>query len=299
VIRSFPTAGSRECFRRPGTQFIIRINYEKKCKVMKNKYIKLYLEAFTLIILLSIGICAQSTRNSLSGKHWSLTEMNGKAVKNSKAFVEFNQNDNRFTGNAGCNRMFGEYKLNGSKIDFSNVGTTKRFCSQPDLMKLETAFTRALAETTKLQRNGNELKLYNGNRLILRFTASGKANNDGDAAISGKLEESKWFLDSVKNKSVGKLKEEPFVVFDKEKQSAGGNSSCNSFGGNYKTENTRIEITEIISTMRACVEDNRMEIEREFLDGLQKSNRFEMKNGKLFLYRGNNVLLTFVGRNKT
>jgi heat shock protein HslJ len=166
-------------------------------------------------------------------------------------------------------------------------------------MKLETAFTRALAETTKLQRNGNELKLYNGNRLILRFTASGKANNDGDAAISGKLEESKWFLDSVKNKSVGKLKEEPFIVFDKEKQSAGGNSSCNSFGGNYKTENTRIEITEIISTMRACVEDNRMEIEREFLDGLQKSNRFEMKNGKLFLYRGNNVLLTFVGRNKT
>lgn len=266
---------------------------------MKNKYTKLYLKAFALIILLSIGIFTQSSRSGLSGNRWNLTEINGKAVKNSKAFVEFNQSDNRFSGNAGCNRMFGEYKLDGGKVAFSGVGTTKRFCAQPDLMKLETAFTRALDETTKLQRNGNELKLYNGNRLILRFTAAGKSNNDENAAISGKLENSKWVLESVKNKFVGELEEEPFIVFDKKKQSAGGNSSCNSFGGSYKTENTRIEITEIIHTMRACVEDNRMQIEREFLDGLQKSNRFEIKNGKLYLYQGNSVLLTFVGRNKT
>ena len=37
----------------------------------------------------------------------------------------------------------------------------------------------------------------------------------------------------------------------------------------------------MISTMRACIEDERMNVEREFKNGLQKANRYEISKGKI------------------
>jgi heat shock protein HslJ len=87
-------------------------------------------------------------------------------------------------------------------------------------------------------------------------------------------------------------------VFDKSKNGAGGNTGCNVFGGSYEADGKKIAITEIISTMRACVEDDRMSVERELLDGLRDSNRYEIKGGKLYLYAGQRLLLTLQGEDK-
>ncbi len=81
-------------------------------------------------------------------------------------------------------------------------------------------------------------------------------------------------------------------MFNSKKKSAGGNAGCNVFGGDYTATNNTLKITEIISTMRACIEDDKMSVEREFLDGLRSANRYNIRNGKLFLYRGNVLLLT-------
>jgi len=59
-----------------------------------------------------------------------------------------------------------------------------------------------------------------------------------------------------------------------------------------------ISITEIISTMRACIEDERMDLERGFLDGLRAADRFVIQADKMSLYQRNELLLTFVGRKK-
>ena len=83
----------------------------------------------------------------------------------------------------------------------------------------------------------------------------------------------------------------------KEKHSAGGNSGCNSFGGSYKTDANKISITEIIQTFIAC-EDERGNVERGFLGVLPKANRFEIKAGKLNLYEGDRLLLTFDAQTK-
>ena len=50
--------------------------------------------------------------------------------------------------------------------------------------------------------------------------------------------------------------------------------------------------------MRACIEDERMNVEREFKNGLENANRFELAGGKLNLYRNRNLLLTFRAENK-
>lgn len=264
---------------------------------MKQKYLELGLKLFVIIGLLNIGIFAQNNwRNDLSAKRWELTEINGKGVYSSKAFLEFEASQNRFSGNAGCNRMFGAVDINGKNIDFGNVGATKMFCSDKGVMKLEADFTRALERVTRFEKNGNNLSLYARNRLILKFKGTNKSNSDDNSSL--KLEDKKWVLESVKGQNLPKVEIAPFINFDKSKRSAGGNTGCNVFGGNYSVTRDTIAITNIISTMRACIEDKRMNVEREFKNGLENANRFEIVGKKLNLYRNKTLLLTFRAENK-
>lgn len=46
--------------------------------------------------------------------------------------------ENEFSGNLGCNKVFGVYKISRNKILFENVGVTKKLCD-PKSMKVEDA----------------------------------------------------------------------------------------------------------------------------------------------------------------
>ena len=241
---------------------------------------------------------SKTNANDLDSRRWNLIEINGGGVESSKAFVEFVSAEKRFAGNAGCNRMFGKLETNGNEIKLSGIGTTKIFCSAEDVMKLEGDFIKALERTTRFEQKGETLDFYAGNNLILKFSEVAKTVSDGENSNTVKLEDKKWILASIAGKPLPKIETVPFLVFDKQKGSAGGNSSCNSFGGSYKTEGDKISITEIISTFIACG-DERMNIEREFLGGLQKATRFEIKAGKLNLYEGDTLLLAFDAKEKS
>ena len=253
--------------------------------MMKQKYLQISLKLFAIIGLLSVGVFAQ---NALFSKRWELAEINNKRIYSSKAFLEIAPSENRFAGNAGCNRMFGEVKISGKKINFGSVGATRMFCNDRAAMKLETDFTRALERVTRFEKSGNTLKLYARNRLILRFKG---ASNSENSAV--KLEDKKWVLESIKNKTLPKVETEPFISFDQTKNSAGGNTGCNVFGGSYTATGAKIKVFELISTMRACIEDERMNVEREFKNSLDKANRYEIVGEKLELFQDRTLLLTF------
>lgn len=252
---------------------------------MKQKYLQISLKIFAIIGLLSIGVFAQ---NALSAKRWTLTEINNKRNYNSKAFFEIAPSENRFSGNAGCNRMFGAVTINGKNINFGSVGATRMFCNERSAMKLESDFTRALERVTRFEKSGNTLKFYARNRLILKF----KGASDSENSIV-KLEDKKWVLESIKNRRLPKIGTEPFINFDQAKESAGGNTGCNVFGGNYTADGAAIRVFEFISTMRACIEDERMNVEREFKNALDKANRYEIVAEKLNLYQDKTLLLKF------
>ena len=241
---------------------------------------------------------SKTNANDIDSQRWNLIEINGGGVESSKAFVEFVSAEKRFAGNAGCNRMFGKFEMNGNEIKLSGIGTTKIFCSAEDVMKLEGDFIKTLERTTRFEQKGETLDFYAGNNLILKFSEVAKTVSDGENSNTVKLGDKRWILASIAGKPLPKIETVPFLVFDKQKGSAGGNSSCNSFGGSYKTEGDKISITEIISTLIACG-DERMNIEREFLGGLQKATRFEIKAGKLNLYEGDTLLLAFDAKEKS
>jgi|SRR5687768_13072293 len=250
----------------------------------------------TLIIISAVSALAQSER--IGTRQWKLVHLNGANVANSsRAYLELNAEQTRFTGNTGCNRMFGSVTVQGRRVDFSNIGSTRMACLQPRIQQVETAFVRALENVDRFRQRGNSLELYDRNRLVMRLAAPTKQpSEDSDDRIG--LDDRKWVLDAIKGVPVSRIGRTAFVVFDQSKGSAGGNSSCNVFGGSYTATGSTLKITDIVSTMRACVEDSRMTIERDFLDGLRTANRYEIARGRLMLYRNARLMLTLNGEAK-
>lgn len=257
---------------------------------------KKLLIVFAIISASALGALAQGDR--LSTSQWKLVQLHGVRVPNaSSAHLELNLNRTRFMGNTGCNRMNGAVAVQGRRIDFSNVVTTRMACVEWRARRVETGFVRALENADRFRQIGNSLELLDRNRVVARLTAMTRQwPDEGDQRVD--LEDRKWMLEAIKGVPVSKAGRTAFVVFDRNKQSAGGNSSCNVFGGSYTSTGRTLRITEVISTMRACIEDERMSIEREFLDGLRQANRYDIERGKLMLYRNDRLLLTLVGEAK-
>lgn len=259
---------------------------------------RVYLLAFAIIIFGTSGIFARSA--DIEGFQWTLTYANGRQVTSGNAYLEIERNGRRFSGNTGCNQMFGTVKLKGQNVDFSGIGMTKKMCKLVAGSVSETGFVNALDKAVRYVQSGNTLHMFDRQgRTVLRFKRIARQPPVVDLPARTGLEDRKWVLESIANRRTLVAIKGAFVNFDAAKGSSGGNSGCNVFGGEYTVLGSRIEIKEIVSTMRACIEDDRMTIEREFLDGLRTANRFEIKDGRLLLYRGRNMLLTLRGEAKS
>ena len=247
----------------------------------------------------SIGALA-ARPSDIDGIQWTLTYANGRNVTSSTAHFEIDRNGTRFTGSTGCNRMFGNVGVRGQNIDFSAIGTTRMMCKLPAGNVSETAFLNALDRADKFARNANVLYVFDRQgRTILRFKRQVKQQPVEDPSGRRQLEEKKWVLESIRNRKTFAPIKGVFINFDAVKGSAGGDSGCNVFGGEYTVKGDKIEITDIVSTLRACIEDEKMAVERDFFDGLRTANRFELSDGRLRLYRGKTLLLTLRGERKS
>jgi heat shock protein HslJ len=247
----------------------------------------------TIAFIVSGSMLAFGQGRSLAGTEWKLIEAHGRTVRNSLAGIEFSENGSRFTGNTGCNQMFGSFDLKGRNIDFQGIGATKKMCKMMPGSLTENDFLKALRATSRLDRSGDTLRLMDRRgRNLLTFRS---VKNDRSSI---RLESKKWVLEQIKGRQTFVPLPYAFINFDAEKGTAGGNTSCNVFGGDYSVRGSSITFSNMISTMRACIEDNKMSVERDMLDGLRAARRFEIRDGRLHIYRGNELLLTFRPENK-
>ena len=106
----------------------------------------------------------------LEGHKWTLTAIGERAVGESRAYVEFNDSDKRFSGNSGCNRMSGAYTRDGAKIKFGAALATKIFCGG-DAGETEKSVFAAFDKTTRYEIRDNLLRLYANNEMLLTFTS--------------------------------------------------------------------------------------------------------------------------------
>ncbi len=108
---------------------------------------------------------------------------------------------------------------------------------------------------------------------------------------SGSLYNTKWTLKrihsgtSVDDDITGKA----FIKFNEEKNSAGGNGSCNSFGSTLVVSGNTIHLSNIFSTKMYC--EGVQETENNFLKSLGEVNRYDIKGKMLSLYKDKELLL--------
>jgi len=100
---------------------------------------------------------------SIASGNGLLTTENAKA--NSTLKVE---SDGKIHGQGGCNRFSGEAKIDGAKIKFEKVVSTKMACLDATI---ETAFFKALNDADSFVVESGDLKLKKGNDVIATFSS--------------------------------------------------------------------------------------------------------------------------------
>lgn len=120
------------------------------------------------------GIAREDSGQSLFEQPWRLTVLNGQPVADLERpiYVAFDEAEQRVQGFSGCNRFFGEVRLDLSQADqtgtaplaFSTIGMTRMACMDDTH---EMPFMQALRQTRAMRLNGSKLILLDASGQAL------------------------------------------------------------------------------------------------------------------------------------
>jgi heat shock protein HslJ len=105
-------------------------------------------------------------------QRWVVVEMKGVPVQQSgsrrDAYINFEVQDKRFTGNGGCNQISGNYTLDGKEIRFTDVISTKMSCED---IEFENTFLSVLSGIDRFEMNGDDIRLKRKREIMLVLRA--------------------------------------------------------------------------------------------------------------------------------
>jgi len=146
---------------------------------------------FLLLFLPSaIVIClAQQNRNlttgqqALAGTEWRLISLGRVGAEsivksNTRVTLKFT-NDARVNGSGGCNTFGGNYSVQGDRIRFSQVFSTRRACVDTEANRQESEYFAALESANRFRLVGRGLTIYyEAGRSALNLANDKAAVND-------------------------------------------------------------------------------------------------------------------------
>lgn len=133
------------------------------------------------VLLLAVGCAATGERGgeaspaSLVGTAWVCRSIDGAAVPASDAPTLRFEEDGRIGGSGGVNRYGAELRRTGSSIEVAPIMSTK-MAAEPARMEIESRYFEALRRANRLERGGDELHLFDGDRLLLVLAAAGRGD---------------------------------------------------------------------------------------------------------------------------
>lgn len=126
-----------------------------------------------MIFVLAIAVASFSfimcTNNNIPVEsNWTVTSLyadgNEIAVPADHSATLAFLKDSKIAGGTGCNRYFGDFKEDGNKLSFNNMGSTRMMC--PD-MQFEDAYLKALANVAAYRIDGGKLELLDNSGEII------------------------------------------------------------------------------------------------------------------------------------
>jgi heat shock protein HslJ len=147
---------------------------------------------------------------------------------------------------AGCNHLFGRYRIDGDRLLVDQMGMTEMGC-EPPLMAQDQWLIAFLSSGPTFALNGNDLLLTSGDVTITLL--------DREIAEPDQpLQNITWGLtslitgDAVSSVPLGVM---PTLLF-RDDGTLELNTGCNSGGGSYTVEGDRLVLRDIVLTDMAC-----------------------------------------------
>lgn len=202
-----------------------------------------------LVALSSCNSMKTIPASNLAG-NWDITELSGKKVKSNpegeNPSISFDVVNGSVSGSTGCNRMMGNFHVQGTSIiTFSKMGTTRMMC--PD-METEQSVLNAL----------NNAKSFMGmnNDKVVFFSADGKevmTLKKATPSITEQQIQGEWNITQVNGNDVAPTEEGPAKwMFDSSEHQFSCFTGCNTLGGSYQMQGNAISMELSLSTMRDC-----------------------------------------------
>lgn len=258
-----------------------------------NKYFYIVFTSI-LIVIFSVGFYTYKTinnknqNNNISVKPSSKNLLNGKKfvwirselslnnevitpINKESYFVSF-EGDSKVRIGTDCNSGFGEYEISENKINFGNITSTEKYC--PDSQ--EGIFYNELisAESFELQKDGNLIIDIKIGKLFMQEINSIEQVNGAVTSINPLIgKEYKWLRTELKNNNIVlPLVQGKFSLIFSEDLKFSVQTDCNSNGGNYSFEESRLSFKDIVATRMYC-ENSQEEV---FIRDLQKTSSYEI-----------------------
>jgi heat shock protein HslJ len=131
------------------------------------------------VLMLAAGACGGTsttrapapTAPTIADRHWTLVSVGERSdligSEGRPPTLRLDAATARASGFAGCNRFTATYVLDGDRLTFGPIASTRRAC--PDGMDVERSFVAALADVTTYQVAGTTLTLAGAAGPLARF----------------------------------------------------------------------------------------------------------------------------------
>jgi heat shock protein HslJ len=106
---------------------------------------------------------ADASAVGLVDTQWRLSELGGQVLINPEGTntvgMQLQAQNSRVVGYSGCNRMFGNFVLEGDTLKFAQMGGTRMACTEAERMQLEQRYLDMFSSVARWKIIGNSLQL--------------------------------------------------------------------------------------------------------------------------------------------
>ncbi|MEO8591093.1 MAG: META domain-containing protein [Flavobacteriales bacterium] len=135
------------------------------------------MKSAALALLLFVTLSANKCNNdagemtSLLDKKWVFQTVAGQALKLPDGTQQpwLQLAGDQLSGFGGCNRLMGGYKMDGTNLSFTGVGSTKMFCE--GVQPTESSITKLLGQVDSFKMDSDLLKLMGGGAELAALKA--------------------------------------------------------------------------------------------------------------------------------
>lgn len=157
--------------------------------------------------------------------------------------------DGQVSAQAGCNTMFGSYRLDGTTLVVDGVGMTEMGCD-PDRHAQDEWLGDLLAARPTLTLAGNDLSLTSGDTVVSLLD---REVADPDLGLVGPL----WTVEEIISGDA--VSSTPPGTTATLRFGADGtlevNFGCNTGGGRYEVDGSTLRIFDLLQTEMACTDE--------------------------------------------